>query len=301
MNSTNKITNDEYSLLKRVAQQTGFREFWLGGSATYRKAAKRLGVSFKLDDYDLAIEVKIEKPKNALKKLTARGFEIIKNRPYYLKFKKGYQIIVSKNLMRLDIAFVQRLSDLAHFNWESIFWHYPSGRIYDPCGALTTIKEKELIPLIHPHQENPFILAARFLKLCARFNVDFWHDVKLKQFAKQLSHSLESWSSKDAFHGKYAREHGYFGFFQAILRSTDRPLLLNNVARSGILHAMFPEINHITISRILASKGLFEAKSVGDLIMAIEENFSGPPKFLNSVRGRFKLLAERIDSKDTKR
>ena len=185
MNSNNKITNNEYSILKRIAQQTGFGEFWLGGSATYRKAAKKFGVNFKLDDYDLAIEIKTEKPKNVLKKLMARGFKIIKNRPYYLKFQKAYQIIASKNLMRLDIALVQHLLDLAHFNWESIFWHYPSGQIYDPYDALIAIKKKELIPLVYPHQENPFILTARFLKMCARFNIDFWHNAELRQFAKQ--------------------------------------------------------------------------------------------------------------------
>src|SRR3989344_1069096 len=219
MNLNNK---PDLRILKKIAEESGLAEFWLGGSTTYYEAARSIGVIFNCKDYDLAIKGN-KKDYHAIKEIIQKhGFQIIKSRPYYLKFKKAFQIIAKKGLITLDTAIVNELSFLGHFNWECIFWHFPSGRIYDPYNALDTIRQKKLIPVISPKEENPFILTSRFLNLCARFDINFCKDKKLYAFAKSLAKLTKNWAATDSFHGKYAKGHSYFGILQAIIRSKER-------------------------------------------------------------------------------
>lgn len=294
MRSSLKISAKNYALLKYLAGVSNFNEFWLGGSATYQEAAGQTGVSFLLDDYDLAFEAGGETSTSVLRKLKSKGFSVSKKRCYYLKFKKAYQIVAFKNSTCLDIAFVERLSDLGHFNWESIFWHYPSGMLFDPYKALDTFRNKQLRPIILPNEENPFILTARFLKLCARFKLDFSNDVVLANFAKELAANLRSWNSNDEFHGKYAREHGYYGVLKGVLRAENRSQFLTNMAKSHILQAMFPEINDTALCKIISSKKLQQASKVSDLTCLLENSLGELPLAHESLRKSFDIISERI-------
>src|SRR5574340_4748 len=143
-------------LLRSIAQQSGLGTFWLGGSATYARVAKGLGVSFALKDYDLAIPATEELA--AVVTLREHGFEVELERPYYLKFRPARQVIARNADYCLDIAFVSQLDDLGHFNWEAIFWRFPTMELVDPYGAMNALQRRVLRPIIPVEAENPFLL-----------------------------------------------------------------------------------------------------------------------------------------------
>lgn len=235
-------TKINLNLLDKISKESGLTKFWLGGSIPYFNEAKKIGINFEINDYDLAIlggESEFKEYKEILKK---NGFEIIKERPYYLKFKKIFQIIAKKNNLLLDIAILNKLDYLGHFNWECIFWEFPSKTIYDPYNSLKTISKRKLKMIISPREENPLILTSRFLKICARFNLNFYNDKKLNSLSKNLAKRVKNWSSDDPFQGEYAKEHSYFGFFESIRRSTNKIEFIKNLEETGILRAFFPEI-----------------------------------------------------------
>ena len=142
------LTKSDQRTLGRIAAESGLKEFWLGGSHTYLRVAREIGVMFRPADYDLAIKGSTKIYELTKQNLKANNFEIIKSRPYYLKFNKAFQIVAKKGLMNLDIAVVNNLHYLAHFDIESIFWHFPSGKLYDHYNSLDVIKQRKIIPTI---------------------------------------------------------------------------------------------------------------------------------------------------------
>jgi len=220
LNLKNKqVSKRDYSTLKSLSVKTGVKDFWLIGSATYKKVASKIGVKFQVKDFDLVIEERKETYRSVIKKLKKRKFNILKSRTYYLKFQKTHQIIASKGSFSLDIAFVKDISVIGHFNWESIFWHYPTGQLRDPYEVTKYIKHLKLVPVVSPRDENPFILVARLAKLCARFNLSPNQDKGLRDFTRELTNRISTWKSSGYFHGRYAKEHSYAGVLQAILRA----------------------------------------------------------------------------------
>ncbi len=297
MNLNNK---SDLRILKRIAKESGLVEFWLGGSITYHKAAKDIGIIFDCKDYDLAIKGD-EKEYNATKQILKKyGFQIVKDRPYYLKFKKAYQIIAKRGLIHLDIAIVNELSYLGHFNWECIFWHFPSGELYDPYNALNAIKQKRLIPIISPEEENPLILTSRFAKLCARFDIDFCKDKKLCAFAKSLTKLIRKWNTIDSFHGIYAREHAYFGMLQAILRAKERKIFIERLQKSGILNAMFPEISQKLKTSNKVIKGIETATTPEEIVKYLRCFLKDDKKELQHLDKRLALISNRLRKRITK-
>src|SRR3989344_8336474 len=176
------VSKENFQILHRIHKESGLSDFWLGGSTTYRDIAVDMGFDFKHNDYDLAVIGSFKKLNDTIKILQENNFTITKKRPYYLKFNKAFQIMATKGDIILDIAIVKNITHLGHFNWESIFWHFPSGEIYDPYNAQKSIKQKKLVPVISSKEENPLILTSRFVKICARFNIDFCKDKRLYKF-----------------------------------------------------------------------------------------------------------------------
>ena len=284
-------------ILKKIAKESGIEKFWLGGSITYYQTAKNMGIVFDCKDYDLAIKGNKKEYILIKQKLKEHGFKIIKSRPYYLKLKKAFQIIAEKKSIHLDIAIVNELSYLGHFNFECIFWHFPSGEIYDPYNALKAIRQKELIPIISPSNENPFILTSRFVKLCARFDIDFISNKYLYAFAKKLAKSIKEWKATDSFHGKYAKGHGYFGMIQAILRSKKRKVFIERLQKSGILNAMFPEVSKkLKISNDLI-KWIETAKSPEDVVRCLQHFLKDDKKKLHCLNTQIKLISNRLEKR----
>ncbi len=284
-------------ILNQIAKETGLKEFWLGGSATYHKAAKDIGISFNYDDYDLAVKGGEKEYISLIKKLKEHQFRIVKNRTYYLKFRKVFQIIAEKDLMHLDIAIVNDLSDLGHFNFESIFWHFPSGETYDPYNALKDIRQKKLNLIISPKNENPFILTSRFVKLCARFDIDFTKNKKLLLLSYELASLMKKWKSEDSFHGKYAKEHAYFGIVQAILRSRNRKKFIRILNKSKILNAIFPEISEkLETSNNLS--GIEDAKSPGEVIRCLQKFIINDEKKFYSLNKKIISISNRLEKED---
>ena len=283
--------------LKNIAQESGIEEFWLGGSNTYHQTAKNMKIIFNCEDYDLAIKGNKKEYILIKQKLKEHGFKIIKSGSYYLKLKKVFQIVSEKKSMRLDIAIINNLSYLGHFNFEFIFWHFPSGEVYDPYNAIKAIRQKELVPIISPRNENPFILTSRFVKLCARFDIDFINNEYLYSFAKKLANAIKKWNATDLFHGKYAKEHAYFGMIQSILRSKERKAFIEKLQKSGILDAMFPEISKkLEISSDLII-GVETAKNPKELVECLQQFLKGDKNELSLLNKRFKLISNRLGKK----
>ncbi|MDP6642313.1 MAG: hypothetical protein QGF74_02970 [Candidatus Nanoarchaeia archaeon] len=291
MNSNYK---SDLIILKRIARESGLEEFWLGGSVVYNKIAKDMGVTFDYKDYDLAVKGGEKEYSSVKQKLKEHRFRIIKSHPYYLKFKKVFQIIAEKKSIHLDIVVLDELYYWGHFNFEYIFWHFPSTDVYDPYNALDAIKQKNLIPIISPRNENPFILTSRFVKLCARFNIDFINNKKLCSFAKSLARLIKEWNNKDPFHGKYAKEHAYFGMLQAILRSKKRKLFIERLQKSGILNAMFPEISKKLKTSNSIIKGIETAKSPEDVVRILRHLLKDDRKELQHFNKRLISISNRL-------
>jgi hypothetical protein len=287
------VNRKQFLILKHISEKSGLTEFWLGGSITYRDAAKILGVDFETNDYDLAIIGGEDKFRSILKTLQSNNFSIIREEPYYLKFNKIFQIIAAKELIHLDIAIVKNINYLGHFNWESIFWHFPSGQIYDPYNSIEALKRKKLIPVISVEGENPFILASRFLNLCARFNIDFCKNKKLFSFSRSLSEKIKSWEHKSYFHNVYAREHSHFNIFRAMIKATNPRLFIQKMRKAGLLKVIFPELNELIIPAGL-NKELKGCQSVKEVINLIEQILSAKPKKLNNFRDRIKIIKKRL-------
>ena len=260
---------------------------------TYKGIAEDLGVRFKINDYDLAFIGDVKKFKSILRILKLRKFSIIKSRPYYLKLNEAFQIVASKRLMHLDIAVVKDINHLGHFNWESILWHFPSGRIYDPYDSVNALRKRKLLPTCSINEENPFILASRLVNLCARFNIDFCRDKNLLPFLKALSKKIKSWKRKDYFHGVYAREHASFNIFRAIVKSHDCYRFIKGLQRAGLLEAIFPELKRLTVPSNLNKKLRGDADIKG-IIRFFEHSLSNEPKKLADFRKRLEIISGRL-------
>ncbi len=291
--SITHVNRKQFLILQRIAKESGLNDFWLGGSITYKEIAEDLGVNFEVNDYDLAIIGDIKKFRSVLKILKSRRFSIIKSRSYYLKFNKIFQIIVSKKSIRYDIGIVKNINYLGHFNWESIFWHFPSGRIYDLYNSIESLRKRKLAPIVSINEENPFILASRLVNLCARFNVDFCKDKNLFSFLKALSKKIKSWGYKDYFHGVYAREHAYFNILQAIIKSSNRYLFIKKLQKVGLLEAVFPELKKFVIPANL-NKELKDDASVRKIIYLFEHLLSNKPEKFKSFQERLKIINNRL-------
>lgn len=287
------IGRKNFSILKNISEESGLTEFWLGGSITYKETAEKLGVKFKINDYDIAVIGGVKKFHNILKILKSHKFSIIKRCPYYLKFNKIFQIIASKKSIRLDLAIVKDINYLGHFNWESVFWHFPSGNIYDPYNAIYALRKRRLMPIVSINEENPFILSSRLVNLCARFNIDFCKDKNLFSFLKALSKRIKSWKSRDYFHDVYAREHAYFNILRAIIKSRNHYLFVKGLQKVGLLEAVFPELKKFVIPSNL-NKNLKDDASAKDVIYLLENSLFNRPKKFKSFQKRLEIINNRL-------
>ncbi|NMB67012.1 hypothetical protein GYA25_03060 [Candidatus Woesearchaeota archaeon] len=281
------------TLLKKISKESGIKKFFLGGSVTYLNVAKNLGIDFKCNDYDLAIIGGEKKFLQIKRILSKHKFRIIKARPYFLKFKKVFQIIAEKKDITLDIAILKNLNYLGHFNWESIFWEFPSGKLYDPYESIKSIKKRELKLIILPEEENPLILASRFSKLCARFNLDISNNKELFQLTQKLSILISNWKSEDSFQGEYAREHSYFGILESILRAKDKYFFIRMLNSSGLFASFFPELSKNIKNKNLKLKKINSVKNMNELINFFK-NFLLNKKDLREFNKKIKVISRRI-------
>jgi len=288
------VSKENFQILHRIHKESGLSDFWLGGSTTYRDIAVDMGFDFKHNDYDLAVIGSFKELNDTIKILQENNFTITKKRPYYLKFNKAFQIMATKGDIILDIAIVKNITHLGHFNWESIFWYFPSGEIYDPCNGLDSLKKKKLLPIILATEENPFILASRFAKLCACFEVDFIKNKKLFHFAKNLSIEITRWNAKDFFHGKYAKGHGYFNMLRAILMAPKRLQFISDLREVKLLDAMFPEISKSVPFNSDTVRKIERAKDVQGIVFALESALEESPKMLKGLKKRLEIISDRL-------
>ncbi len=290
------VDKSDFRILNRIAQKSSLKEFWVGGSITYLRQAKKVGINFKPRDYDLAIIGGKRKYESIKKILQKNKFEIVKSGPYWLKFRKVFQIIAKKGRIKLDIAIIKKLSYLGHFNFECILWHFPSGKIYDPYNALEDIKQKKILLVIPTKKENPLILTSRFLKLCARFDIDFVKEKKLLSLSKILKKYIRLWEKTDPFHGKYAREHFYFGVLQAILRSKNRSDFIDKLQKSGLLKIIFPEINKNLKHPNKFTGEIENINTPRDLVKCLNRLIKNDKKTADDFDKRLRIILPRLKS-----
>jgi len=291
------IKNQDLKILKQISKESGIDKFWLGGSIPYYRTAKKLGKNFNYSDYDLAIKGGKKEYISIKNKLKKNNFEIIQSRPYFLKFKKIFQIVAKKKAIILDIAIVKKLSYLGHFNWERIFWSFPSGKIYDPYHSLKAIEMGKLRLTITPKRENPLILISRFTKICARFDINFVQNKKLFRMAKRLARLVKKWKTKDSFHGKYAKEHAYFGILQAISRSKNKKKFLSMLQKSNILDALFPEINQKLIGIDVLNINFKKIKNEKDVANLFRDILKINKKQRKLLDRKLEIISGRLDKK----
>jgi len=288
-----KLNKKNFLILKNISRQSGLPEFWLGGSATYAQIANKIGVKVKHNDYDLAIIGSSNEYSRTLKCLKAHNFKIIKNRPYFLKFNKAFQVIAAKEDLILDVAIAKNISHLGHFNWESIFWHYPSGKIHNPYNAISDLKKKRLRPIISINEENPFILASRFINLCSHFRIDFLKDRNLREFSESLSKKIVSWNVKDYFNNIYAKEHAYFNILKNIYTSASPIVFIGDLRASGLFGVIFPELNDFNISEL--KKNIKNISNLSQLVRFFTNNLRNNDKKSKSFNKKIKLIKTRLE------
>lgn len=288
------VSKEEFQILEQIHNKTGLSDFWLIGSTTYRKTAVEMGYKFRQNDYDVVVIGDCKKINEVVEILKVKNFTIIKNRPYYLKFKKTFQIMVEKGNLLLDIAVVKNISYLGHFNWESLFWHFPTGRIHDKYNAQGALKIRKLVPIVSVNGENPLILASRFVKICARFGVNFVDNRRLLRFARRLSTKVSKWDSSSPFHGRYAEGYGYFYTLKAIINSTQRLQFISDLKKTGLFQAMFPEVIEEFLHKTNIAKKIEEVRSVKNLVLIFEHSLKDSPANLRALKKRFKVILNRL-------
>ncbi len=267
-------------------------EFWLGGSTTYIEAANAIGVKIKHSDYDLALIGGTATYHLVLKTLKSNNFKILKNRPYFLKFNKAFQIVAEKDKFILDIAIVRDICYLGHFNWESIFWHYPSGEIRDPYNAIQSFKEKKLKHIIPADGENPFIFASRLINLCSRFQINIFDDEGLRDFSYDLSKNIASWRATDVFNDIYAKEHAYFNILKAVAISEDKLFFIESLKKVRLLGAIFPELEDFDL--IKRKNDIEKISSLRELVLLFKEEVSTNKSKTESFNKKLKLISGRL-------
>ena len=161
-------------------------------------------------------------------------------------------------------------------------------------NGLDALKKKKLLPIILATEENPFILASRFAKLCAYFEINFIKNKQLFYFAKNLSMEITRWNAKDFFHGKYAKGHGYFNMLAAILIAPKRLQFIYDLREAELLEAMFPEIGKSVSFKSDTVKKIEKAKNVQSIVFALESTLEESPKMLKKFKKRLEIISDRL-------
>ncbi|HMO02602.1 MAG TPA: hypothetical protein PKD37_03715 [Oligoflexia bacterium] len=288
------LNQRELTFLTRIVECTKLNEFWLTGSTTYRGTAQKIGIQFPRSDYDLVIKGDRLVYQQCLKSLKDLGFQILYDRPFYCKFNLVHQLVMIRAECKFDIAIVPDFDFkvFGHFNFECIFWHFPSGSILDPFNGLDFMLKRRLIPIIRSNQENPYLFIGRLTKLCSRFQIDVNQDKVLSKLARELAEIVHIWSPPNEFHSKYARESCIGSIARSILGASDRCAFIDQFNRVGILNAVFNGIN----PEDLSCERINSAETIGDILSTFESSISNP-KARHEFRARVQLPKKKLREK----
>lgn len=205
-----------------------------------------LNTNIKIHDLDIAIEgINKYRVRKCREKIKREGFEILEPfRKYYIhKNKKVILIYAKNNRWFLDIAFLNNLSLIGHFNIETLFFRYPQNDYIDKFDALKGIKEKKIIPIRNLNAENPYLLLSRFLRLCSKYNISLTRH-NHKKILLFLKTKIQQWKITSSFH-KSVYISCLSSLLKSIIQSRNKKIFFQNLSDTSVFKIIFPELNRI--------------------------------------------------------
>lgn len=230
------------NLLIWIHKVTGLERFILYGGAPLDLLINHRS---RITDLDIAVN-NIEKKliKKTQKNLIKNGFKIVEaERKYYINIMEPVILTYAKNdRYFLDIAFLKNIKLIGQFNIDSLYCRYPKFDCIDRFCALEGYKRKTIHPIRSLDKENPYLLSNIFIKLCSKYNFKLASNPKHKEIIDALMPKLEKWKPPNAFHKTDAPASVISGILKSIIRAQDRRKFIKELAESGILKAIIPEI-----------------------------------------------------------
>ena len=232
-----RINNYSANLLNKLAGILDVSNFILyGGSAL------DLILNREIRDYDIAFEeshgVNLSKLQRTLEKKDYKILEV--NREYYVQMNKLVKLLYAENSpWILDIAIVESYEHIGLFNIDSIYIKYPEVEIVDRHNAVGAHQKKSMKLIRHVDDENPLMITARLLSLCAKYDLPL---ESFKQLISQLKNKLNNWDPPNDFHGSIAEASAVSSVLKAIARSKDAQKFSKSLLQTNILQCIFPEI-----------------------------------------------------------
>ena len=114
------------------------------------------------------------------------------------------------------------------------------------------------------------MLMSRFVKLSARFNLNFYEDKKLFKLVMGIEKRVQEWNSDHFFHGTFAKEYHRLSVLEAIIRVKNREKFLLILQKTKIIYSAFPKINEDFFEPNLLLK-IKKAKDIKDLNFMLKD------------------------------
>jgi len=294
-----KLPSDFRALLKEIHNIIGEDRFILYGSTPVNLLLNKGSGSI----YDLDIAVP-SKNRNIIKKCREKirrsGFKIIiPFRRYYIHKNKAIILIYAQNKKWfLDVAFLNNLNLIGHFNIETLMFRYPQMDCVDKYGTLKGIKFKIIKPIRDLDSENPLLLLGRFLRLCSKYNIPLNKRLHKKVLIILKEKIQKIKMSSDFYKQAYASF--LSSFLKSIIQSTNKKYFIKFLIDLGIFQVLFPEFKEILdISKNKIIKDISRAKTKSQLVILLNKHLpiSKRKLFQNKIK---KLALRRWDKEDKK-
>lgn len=138
----------------------------------------------------------------------------------------------------VDVSVMDHTNE-AHFDVETVMWHFPELVYTDPFRALDIEPGVRLVPAVTA--ENPLLLINRALKVSAKYGHPT-QEAEILRILSSLADQAATWWPDDAFHGRSAHDRFLRHLPEAALRSERPAWLLDLCHRSGVLAARLPAL-----------------------------------------------------------
>jgi len=199
-----------------------------------------------IHDLDIALkgidETKIE---TLRRRIENKGYKITEPyREYFILINERVVLIYAENKeWFLDIGFLENPEHVGLFDAQSLYFRYPELDYVDNYNALSAIKKKCLTPIRGLAKENPYLLLARFLHLCAKYEMSLEDNPNHKSILLELKMRIKNWKSPNEFGGPIAYASCLSSILKSIVRSKDRSVFIGELVKSDVLEDAYPELN----------------------------------------------------------
>ena len=294
--NTHKLPSRIKFFLEEIHDIIGEERFILYGSTPIDLL---LNKHSKIHDLDIAIKgidkLRIRKCREKIKK---QGFNIIEPlRKYYIHKNREVILIYAKNnRLFLDIAFLDSLALIGHFNIEMLFFRYPQMDYVDKFKVLKSIKERKIRLVSDLGKENPHLLLGRFLRLCSKYEISL-RGRKHRKILLDLKTKIQQWKITSDFH-KNAHISCISSLLKSIIQSHNKRLFVKILIGTSILTTIFPELKRVVdINRSELTKEISKARKKRDVVTLFNGYLKSPEKKLFEKKIRA-LKVRRWDRQD---